>query len=292
MERNAPMKTPSCTAPPASFASVPHTNISSRACNRPPMMATPNTCRSLATENSTPSEKSMKTIPNCASVSTCTSSLISAKPPGPHRLPARRYPVITGCPKEAKMTPPMAAHTIITTRSEMKRKSCCNSMFPFFGLDMTNSLSSASMSRATSSCSYSEFLLIPSALSICVAVSSMLARIDSALVGFFAVSFPVPAGGGDVREARLSCVTRATVSSTAFSVCNVSLKLRPADPSSLSSGNSFSNAFSNCPAMESSLYRESFVVGSTGIKTPSGVPSPAGSFTSTTPCCSPFAALT
>mmetsp|Transcript_32180 Transcript_32180/g.61921 ORF Transcript_32180/g.61921 Transcript_32180/m.61921 type:complete len:229 (+) Transcript_32180:1362-2048(+) len=228
------MKTPSEIGPPPSLASVPHTNISSKTWRSPPRTATPPTWRSLDAENSTPRAKSRNTTPNCASVSTCTSSFTSPNPPGPQMLPASKYPVITGCPMEAKITPPMAAHTIITTRSEINCKSCCSSIDPFLGLLITNSLSSASIRRATSSGSLSLLLDMPNALSICEAVSSNEARMDSTsffflgLVAFgltspFARNASAGTGGGGRAPLKRSCVTRATVSSTPFLSFTVSL---------------------------------------------------------------------
>jgi hypothetical protein len=44
-------------------------------------------------------------------------------PPGPMIDPARRYPTMTGCPRQEKTMPPIAAKTIMTTKSDINLKS-------------------------------------------------------------------------------------------------------------------------------------------------------------------------
>jgi hypothetical protein len=62
-------------------------------------------------------------------------------PPGPMIDPASKYPVITGCPAQAKAIPPQVADTMTTTRSDISLKSSCNTGYFDLELDMMKTLS-------------------------------------------------------------------------------------------------------------------------------------------------------
>ena len=259
MERNAPTKTPSLLGAPVKSEMTPHTSIMSAICMDPPNTATDCTCRSCAKENSTPSAKSRKMIPNCASVSTCTSSTTSPKPPGPTREPAMRYPVISGWPISVNTAAPAADATRMITRSLIRRRSCCNSIVPDLGLEMTNSLSLESTKRSTSSSAS----LPPSARSMSFAFDSRRSNSDSARRSASPVAFgrapspPPPPRSKSVSTT--SCATPPPVRETRTTVSSrpaalVSLNDRPAPSpktplcSSSALSNSLSSAFSICAA--------------------------------------------
>mmetsp|Transcript_16111 Transcript_16111/g.43926 ORF Transcript_16111/g.43926 Transcript_16111/m.43926 type:complete len:366 (-) Transcript_16111:572-1669(-) len=65
-------------------------------CSAPPSTATFHTERSFASESSMPSPNSSSRAPSCASVSTCTSSWTSCRPPGPATAPATSTPFMVG----------------------------------------------------------------------------------------------------------------------------------------------------------------------------------------------------
>mmetsp|Transcript_41184 Transcript_41184/g.131807 ORF Transcript_41184/g.131807 Transcript_41184/m.131807 type:complete len:283 (-) Transcript_41184:377-1225(-) len=245
IERKAPTNTPSAIGAPLHVAIVPPRAMKSRIWMAPPPMAAPLTLRSLARENSMPRVKSMSITPSCARVSTCTRPLTRPRPPGPMAAPARRYPVITGCPSAPQVHPPTAAPKIIPMMSFRKTLSCCSSMDPPLGLDITNSLSFWSTSRSTASlCSPPP---PPPTSDMGCSLRSSARRKEPM------VASPGPRGAS--ASALEDDDTRTTVSSVPLCWAWVSLKLRPADPwcwwAVLSSfpWNSLSSTLSTNPAM-------------------------------------------
>mmetsp|Transcript_9833 Transcript_9833/g.24283 ORF Transcript_9833/g.24283 Transcript_9833/m.24283 type:complete len:201 (+) Transcript_9833:1575-2177(+) len=160
----------------------------------------------------------------------------------------------------------MAALTKMITRSLISRKSCCSSIVPDFGLEMTNSLSEESTRRSTSSSSS----FPPSARSMSLAVEPIRSNSDSArsvldlsrTLPFVLLASPAPTPDWPVppRTSRVLLppvrLTRTTVSNTAPSDPTVWLKDRPAPSPNTpafavvsASVNSFASAFSICAAI-------------------------------------------
>ena len=203
-------------------------------------------------------------IPNCANVSTCTSSTTRPNPPGPTKEPAMRYPVIKGWPSNVNTIAPAADATRMITKSLIRRRSCCNSIVPDLGLEMTNSLSRESTKRSTSPSDS----LPPSARSMSFAVDSRRSKIDSewwraserrsssVFVRFPRPATPTPRSSSPSTTSRATPppvrLTRTTVSN--WPAAFVSLNDRPAPSprtplcSSSARSNSLSSAFSICAA--------------------------------------------
>mmetsp|Transcript_2024 Transcript_2024/g.7897 ORF Transcript_2024/g.7897 Transcript_2024/m.7897 type:complete len:200 (-) Transcript_2024:139-738(-) len=153
IDSRAPTKTPSLVPAPVTSLATPHNNIVNDICVHPPQTATPRIWRSFDALNSSPRPNKRNMTPNCAKVSTCTNSTISPRPPGPISEPASKYPVMTGCPSKQNNVDPNAAEQNKITKSWISLRSCCNSIVPLFGFEITNSLSEESTSLSTSSAS-------------------------------------------------------------------------------------------------------------------------------------------
>ena len=117
----------------------------------PPNRATFRTALSLAKLSSKPSVKSKNWTPSCEILCSCTISLANPNPPCPSSDPARKYPLMVGCPSAAISWPARAEVMISRLMSRISWGSSVSPIDPsLFGFESTYSLSCESMILSTS----------------------------------------------------------------------------------------------------------------------------------------------